>query len=392
MRARLERWLLAGALALAVAGLAVVATQSRPARESADFTFYYGAALLVREGHPEQVYQQPALDAVLQRVAPTSPVNPRLTFNLPLAAAFPVVPLTWLPLDLAFGVWQLLSAVLLIVAVLLLQRVYPIGRAGAALGLLALAAAVPAWAILTEGQMAALPVLGATLVIVTLRLDQPWLALGGGMLLAVKPHFLPIYLIMLVATGRWRALVAALSGAALVLLSPLGAGGVDGITAMLRNIFGTNQLVPVRFTEAWIGVLANVLPAQALTPVSLGIFVVALTALAVLAVRAGRRGGPPTAVIALIGWVGLLASPHALPHDLLLLGPPAWLACRLVPEGRLPSPVLPLLLVDLAVLIDVRGAAVVVTPFVITAVTIWAVVEFRRRARRLRPPQTAAAA
>lgn len=392
MTRRLHRWVVAGALALSVAGFAAVATQSRQARESADFTFYYAAASLVREGNPAGVYDQATLDTVIQRIAPTSPVDPRLTYNLPLAATFPVVPLTALPLDLAFRAWQLVSVAFLLVAILILQRIVPIGRAGVSLGTLALAASVPTWAILTEGQMAPLPVLGATLMIATLRLNQPWLAMGGGMLLAVKPHFLPIYLIMLVAAGRWRGLLAALSGATLVLLSPLLAGGPDGVVAMLRNIFGTNALVPVRFTEAWIGLLAHVIPAHLLTPISLVLYLVTLAVLAILALLSARRGGPlPIAVIALIGWVGLLASPHALPHDLLILGPSTWLAFRLVQEGRLPSIIPALFLIDLALLIDIRGAGIVLGPLAITSVTLWAAWEFRRRAAR-QWPQTAAAA
>ncbi|MDQ6884380.1 MAG: DUF2029 domain-containing protein [Candidatus Dormibacteraeota bacterium] len=392
MTRRLDRWLLAGALALSVAGFAAVATQSRPARESADFTFYFAAALLVRDGNPAGVYDQATLDTVIQRIAPTSPVDPRLTYNLPLAAAFPVVPLTALPLEFAFRAWQLASVVLLLAAVLILQRIFPIGRTGVAMGTLALAASVPTWAILTEGQMAPLPVLGATLMVAMLRLNRPWLAFGGGMLLAVKPHFLPIYLIMLVAAGRWRGLLAALSGATLVLLSPLLAGGLGGVAAMLRNIFGTNALVPVRYTEAWIGLLAHVVPAQLLTPFSVVLYLVTLTVLATLALRSARRGGPlPIAVIAVIGWVGLLASPHALPHDLLILGPPTWLAFLLVDKGRLPSIIPALFLIDLALLIDIRGAGIVLGPLAITAVALWAGWEFRRRVARQRL-QTAAAA
>lgn len=379
-------------VALAAAGAVVVAVESRPARESADFTFYYAAATLVREGHPAAVYQQPALDAAIRAAAPDSAVDRRLPFNLPLGAILPLVPLTFMPLDLAFRAWQLIDVVILLAGLLLLQRVHPIGRAGAAVGALALAATVPVWALLSEAQLTPLPTLGGALVIATLRLDQPWLALGGGMLLAIKPHFLPVYLVMLVAARRWRALLAASAGAGALLLSSLAAGGFGGIRAMVENALATGQRVPVRLTEAWTGILAHAIPSTLITPVSLGLYLGTLGVLAVLALQAARRGGLPIALIVLMAWIGMLSTPHVLPHDLLLLAPPTWLVFRLVRAGRMPSPVLALVLVDLAILLDLRGGPVVVAPLAMTAVTVWAIWAFRRRAARRQSQPAAAAA
>jgi hypothetical protein len=389
MKARWDRWLLTFAVALAIAGSIGVLTQSRTSREAADFTFYYSAAVLVREGHPAAPYDQKALGAMIHRVAPESAVDRRLPFNLPIAAVLPLVPLTLLPLDLAFRAWQFADIAILLLTVLVLQRAYPLGRAGSALGFVGIAASVPAWSVLTEAQLTPLPVLGGALLVAALRTDALSMAAAGGLLLAVKPHFLPAYLIMLVGARRWRPLLAALAGAATLLLSPLAAGGLGGMEAMVRNALGTNQLVSIRLTEAWIGLLAVVLPAAVLTLVSLALY---LGTLAVLAALAARRPGSIPAFAALVLWVGMLASPHVLPHDLLLLAPSVWLTFWLFRKGRMPVLVLALIVVDLALLIDLRGVGLVVAPIAMTAVAVWAVVQVRRRADSPRSLDTAAAA
>jgi len=194
---------------------------------------------------------------------------------------------------------------------------------------------------------------------------------------------------MLVAARRWRPLLAALAGAAALLLSPLAAGGLGGMEAMVRNAIGTNQLVSIRLTEAWIGLLAVVLPAAVLTLASLALY---LGTLAVLAALGTRRPGSIPAFAALVLWVGVLASPHVLPHDLLLLVPSVWLTFWLFRTGRMPALVPALIVVDLALLIDLRGVGLVVAPIAMTAVAVFVVVQVRRRADSPRSLDSAAAA
>src|SRR5437588_137327 len=108
-------------------------------------------------------------------------------------------------------------------------------------------------------------------------------------------------------------------------------------------------------------------------------------------VPAGLPGGAPRRP-ALAVVVSALASPHALPHDLLILVVPAWLAVVLFVEGHLPNPIPGLLLVDLALVIDLRGTNLPLAPIVITAVLAWYGWQFRRRARQPHRPPVAAAA
>jgi hypothetical protein len=377
VRRRGDRWLLAMVAALAVAGAILVVTQPLAARRTADFTIGYSAALLLRQGQLAGPYDQVALGAMMTRTAGPL-IDPRLPFNQPLAADLPFVALSFLPLDLAFRVWQLCGVGILLLTVLVLQRAFPLQRGAPALALLALLASVPAWAALTEGQVTPLLALGAALVVWALASDAPWLAAAGGVLLAFKPHYLPAYLIVLFAARRWRLLGAALAGAMVLLISPLAAGGISGLVAMVHNAFRANELVSVRQTEAWIGVLGPVIPDSAASAVSVGLFILGLGVLLVLA----WRRPPIPAFAALGGWIAVLESPHALPHDLLILAAPAWLAFRLHRDGRMPSPVIALLLVDLALLLDQRAVGLVFCPVVMTAVVVWGWRSLRQRSDR----------
>jgi len=376
--------MLAVAVALAAAGLVVILTQSPASRLSSDFTINYSAGALVRQGHLAAPYDQAALGAMMQRVAPDGAIDPRLPFSLPLVAALPYAVLSLLPFELAFRLCQLLSAALLLLAVLLLQRAAPIGgKVTLGLGLVGVLAAVPTWGAFTEGQPTAWLLLGATMIVLALRSDSLGLAAGAGILLAVKPQYLPVYLTILFAARRWRSLGAAATGGAIALLSPL-AGGAAGLSAMVHNALSANQAVAIRLNESWIGVIGPVLPTRVATMVAIALYLAVLLALGWLA---WRRLPSLIGFATLAGALAVLASPHALPHDLLILAVPAWLAIVLCRQGALPNPLPALLAIDLAILIDLRGIDVPLGAIVMTAVVAWYGWQFRQRAaRRRRPP------
>jgi hypothetical protein len=385
----LSRALVAVTVALAAAGLVVVLTQSPASRRSSDFTINYSAGTLVRQGHLAAPYDQAALGEMMRRVAPDGAIDPGLPFSLPLAAALPYAALSLFPFEVAFRLCQLLSAALVLVAVLLLQRAAPTlpspaSGGGKAMGLavLALLAAVPTWGTLTEGQPTAWLFLGAAMVMLALRADSLALAAGAGMLLAVKPQYLPIYLTILFAARRWRSLVAAALGGGLVLLSPL-AGGVGGLSAMVHNALSANQAVAIRLNESWIGLIGPALPARGATLAAIAAY---LAVLVVLSLLAWRRPASIVGFAALAGTLAVLASPHALPHDLLILAVPAWLAIVLYRQRELPNPIPALLALDVALLIDLRGIDLPLGPVIMTAAVAWYVWQFRQRAAQQRRP------
>jgi hypothetical protein len=383
----LSRALVAVTVALAAAGLVVVLTQSPASRRSSDFTINYSAGTLVRQGHLAAPYDQAALGEMMRRVAPDGAIDPGLPFSLPLAAALPYAALSLFPFEVAFRLCQLLSAALVLVAVLLLQRAAPTlpspaSGGGKAMGLavLALLAAVPTWGTLTEGQPTAWLFLGAAMVMLALRADSLALAAGAGMLLAVKPQYLPIYLTILFAARRWRSLVAAALGGGLLLLSPL-AGGVGGLSAMVHNALSANQAVAIRLNESWIGLFGPALPARGATLAAIAAY---LAVLVVLSLLAWRRPASIIGFAALAGTLAVLASPHALPHDLLILAVPGWLAIVLYRQRELPNPIPGLLALDVALLIDLRGIDLPLGPVIMTAAVAWYGWQFTQRAAQRR--------
>lgn len=360
----------------------VVLTQSPASRLSSDFTINYSAGTLVREGHFSAPYQQAELGDMMRRVAPGGAIDPRLPFSLPLGAALPYAVLSLLPIELAFRLWQLITVALFVLAVVLLQRALPLPRAPV-LAMAGLLAAIPTWATLTEGQPTAWLFLGGAMVVAVVYRDSPAVAAGAGLLLAVKPQYLPAYLAILFAARRWRSLAAAAAGAGLLLLSPL-VGGTAGLTTMVHNALSANQAVAVRLNESLIGLIGPALPASMATAVAIILYVGVLAALLVIA---WRRPASVIGFAALAGVLTVLASPHALPHDLLILAVPAWLAFVLYREGALPNPLPGLLAVDVALLIDLRGVGLPLGPIVMTAVIAWYMWQFRQRAaQRRRPP------
>jgi hypothetical protein len=261
-------------------------------------------------------------------------------------------------------------------ALWLLQMHFPIGRAAPWLGLLALLASVPAWATFTEGQPTVLLLLGAVLLVSSAISRRWWMAAAGAALLSIKPQYLPAFLLILFAVREWRLLAAAGAGAAAILLSPLAAGGADGMAGMVRNALGSDQVVPLRLSESWIGALAAVLPARTLSP--LGIVLAAITLLGLLAI-AWRRSLALPAFAALAGWVAVLASPHSLPHDLLLLAVPAWMAVLMGREKSQGRVMIGLGLTGIALLVDQQTLPFTVCPVVMTAVLGWYAIDVRRR-------------
>ncbi len=377
------RCILGVLIGLAVAGVVLVVRQPPEARRSADFTVFYSAGLLVREGHPEAVYDRARLGETMRQVSQGG-IDSRLQFVEPLALTFCFIPLTLLPAEVAFRIWQLVTLVLMGASLVILAGAVPIkGRVTAVAPLLLLAAA-PTWAVLTEGQYVALPLLGASLLVRAAAQGSAALAGPGATLLALKPQYLPAYLVMLWVFRKRRALVAGLGGALLVGLSPLLAGGFQGLWAMMHSALTINDLTPLRLSESWAGVVGALLPASPATVVADALFAVSVLGLAVLALRR-RPALVPFA--AGVGLVALLASPHALPHDLVLLAVPAWLAFALEQRGLLPSPMPGLALVQLALLMDLHGTPVTLAPLVMTGLLVAYGLAFRRRAYARRQAQ-----
>lgn len=385
MRSRWQRLTVAVIAALLIAGLLVVVHQSSLARRSADFTINYSAALLIRQGHPQAIYQRDQLGPLMLRLSDHA-IDPRLPFDAPLALALPWVPLTFLPLEVAFHVWQMMTLGLLLLALLLLARWLPLGRRSLPLAMAALLAFPASWALFSEGQSSALLLLGAVLLIGAWRRDRWWMAAAGALLLGLKPQYLPAYLILLAAHRQWRPLAAALLGALAVGLSPLLAGGVSGMQAMVWSALDAGQGV-VRYNESLIGTVSPLLPGRLPTLLGFSLWALALLALAVVAFRRERAHAIGLALLA--GTVAILFSPHALPYDAVLLAVPAWLSFVLYRASAIPTPAPAWVAVGLALVVDLGSPLVMLAPLVLLACLIWYGRAYLRRAQA-RPTAIAA--
>ena len=385
MRARWQRLAVAVVAAFLIAGLLVVGSQSSLARRSADFTINYSAALLIREGHPQAIYKADQLGPLMLKLSGNA-IDPRLPFDAPLALALVWVPLTFLPPEPAFMVWRLLTLGQLLLALLLLARWLPLGRRSLPLAIAALLAFPAAWALFAEGQSSGLLLLGAVLLIGAWRRDRWWLAAAGALLLGLKPQYLPAYLILLGAQRQWRPLMAAVLGAAVIGLSPLLAGGGNGVLAMVGSALKAGQGV-ARYNDSLIGTVSPLLPGRLPTILGFILWAIALVALAVAAWR--RQGAHPIAFAALATLVAVLFSPHALPYDTVLLAVPAWLSFVLHRMKAIPTPAPVWLAVALAVVSDLGGSFVSLAPVVLLAGLIWYGRLYHRRAQE-RPAAIAA--
>lgn len=385
MRLRWPRLAVAVVAAFLIAGLLVVGQQSSLARRSADFTINYAAALLIREGHPDAIYKRDQLGPLMLRLSDQA-IDPRLPFDAPLALALPWVPLTWLPLEVAFHVWQIVTLFLLLLALILLARWLPLGRRSLPLAVAALLAFPASWALFSEGQSSGLLLLGAVLLIGAWRQDRWWMAAAGALLLGLKPQYLPAYLILLGAQRQWRTLGAAVVGAVAAGLSPLLAGGVNGLFAMAWSALEAGQGV-VRYNDSLIGTVSPLLPGRLPTILGFSLWALALVALAVAAWRGQRIHA--VAVATLATTVAILLSPHALPYDTVLLAVPAWLSFVLHRMKAIPTPAPVWLGVAFAVVVDLGSPFVSLAPVVLLASLAWYAQVYLRRAPA---PPTAIAA
>jgi len=191
MTRRARAWLAGVLMGFALAAVVVSVRQGSGGVRIADFTLFYAAATLVRQGDPVAVYD-------LARTGPevlslsNGMMDPRIPFSYPLATAVLVVPLTVLPLPVAFRVWQVIIALTLLAAIWLLHRTLPVGPNGLRWALLGTLAAIPTWGVLAEGQFSALPLLGAAAVVRAVASDRPGWGFWGGTLLALKPQYLSL--------------------------------------------------------------------------------------------------------------------------------------------------------------------------------------------------------
>jgi hypothetical protein len=265
-----------------------------------DFRLFWNAAGLILAHGPGAVF-----DVQVGAPYPTM-IDPPLI-------AWIVMPLAILPFPVAFGIWITASAFALGWAAWLCGAGWR--------GVLSGFALLPVFVALGSGQVAPLLLL---VVVWAVRLADSgrWAAAGALLaLLSVKPQMGLLLPIVLLASGRWRIVVAAAAAGAVIGALTLGSLGVSGMHTWLVTLSSSGSdpyfqrwsLIPFVGTVGWY-------PAVALV--------------AVLVALGARRWRHDLLLVMGLGLTGSLLINHYLtPQDLVMLLLPVWALVRLGPRG-----------------------------------------------------------
>lgn len=214
-------------------GIATLARTAGGASSTLDFSAFYTAGHLVRDGLGGSLYDLDVQEAAQRELSGENYDEP-LPYAGPAFVAFVYAPLTLFPLNAAFGVMLLvnLAALAAVLAVLngTMKEVPPRLRA-VALGVTALG--IPTVSVLTAGQIDLL-VTGTLLAgLLLLRADRH---IAAGVVLGLafaKPQLTLGVLVLLVATREWRALTSMLATGLVLALLPVAAFGTQALTGNL---------------------------------------------------------------------------------------------------------------------------------------------------------------
>lgn len=310
--------------------------QVTPVRErGTDFSASYVAALMLRSGGGADLYDQQTEHSRHLTLLPAGTVI-NLPFITPPTTALLALPFTVLDPGTAFRVWSLVELLLLALAVWIAIRAGPwpsrLGRAPRAATFLVAVAAGGTYAFLLLGQIDGIAALGLAAAYASWRTDRPaaagfWLALA---LAATKPHLAIGLGIWLIARRDWRALAGAAAGCALAAAVSLALVGPSGIAGFVSALSFAVSNTPGASTLGLPGLVASWLGGGGI-PMAIGLAgsLIALAGCGVLGARSRRRPGALEASLAGAAALSLVASPHLLPHDLVILAPAfAWCAAR----------------------------------------------------------------
>jgi alpha-1,2-mannosyltransferase len=322
--------------AILLASYAITWAQVTPSRErGTDFSASYVAALLLRSGDGAHLYDQQLEHARHLELLPAGTVID-IPFITPPTTALLALPLAGLDAGTAFRVWSLVGLAMLVLAVWIAIRAGPWPsrhlRGPRLAALLLAVAGGGTYAFLLLGQVDGVTALGLAAAYAAWRTYRPapagfWLGLAFA---ATKPHLAIGLGIWLLARRDWRALAGAIAGCgvvAAVSLALVGPAGLGGFASALGFAYGNT---PGASTLGIPGLVASWLGSGAV-PAAIGVTgsLIALAGCALLGARS--RGNVTGLEASLAGAVALslVASPHLLAHDLVILAPAfAWCAAR----------------------------------------------------------------
>ena len=340
----LIRWRLAPAACLALAVIALVMyavlwleTTSVQERGS-DFSASYTAALLLREGQGSHLYDE-GVEAHRHAQLLPDDVRVDLPFITPPTTALLTLPLTEVGPGTAYRAFALVQLLLLAGAVAVALRAAPWPSRSSPLDRLAWAglalAGVATLSLILLAQWDGLVALGLALSYAAWRGGHPGRAAFSLILCAAlaKPHLALGLVVYLLARREKRAAAGAAVGGAVSGLASLAAVGPRGCLGFLQAAFGALGHTPPASTVGLTGLSASWMGTRLFTVPAAVLSVLALAACLPLGAMSRRSRGRLEISLAGATALSLVASPHLLTHDLVLLAP-ALCWCAAVAAAR----------------------------------------------------------
>jgi Glycosyltransferase family 87 len=303
-----------------------------------DFTIYYSAGKIVRQGLGHQLYNDQTQFRIQQEFAPEVSIRQGpLPFNHPAFEALLFAPFTYFPYPAAFALWDLANLAMLAALPFLLRPHLPqLQSYSWPFLMLAMLAFSPMFFALLQGQDAILLLFIYALAFVCLKKDRDisagcWLALGS-----FKFHLVVPFVLLLLLQGRKKLLYGFVAvTSALVVVS----FAVVGRDAMMSY---PDFILHLEATEGG-GISPSAMPnLRGLLDMVLGSnpAVVLILSLGVILFTAWQCHGNESfnlfdLKVSLAAFATVFVSYHAMDYDLsLLMLPTLLLANELLGEGK----------------------------------------------------------
>jgi hypothetical protein len=341
-RQRIRLWALAVLAASAIGFVFLIVTadglndyQGRPL--GTDFSNVYAAGTYVLDGQPAAPFDWPAQYAREQAIFGTS--TPFYGWHYPPFFLFVAGALATMPYPLALAIWQgaTLILYLLMIRAILAARVIPAARETVSREWLLPALAFPAVFVnIGHGHNGFLTaaLLGGALIVLDRRPALAGVLFG---LIAYKPQFGVLIPLVLMATGRWRAFIAATVTVAALALATFVVFGSE----VWRAFFASTALTRVEVLEqggtGWHkiqSIFALVRMWGGSVPFAYAMQGLAAVAIAAALVWLWRSAAAFPLKAAALTIASILTTPYSLDYDLVVLAPAiAFLAANGLSRG-----------------------------------------------------------
>jgi len=322
----MKRVVLIGALIIEIAlALILFHRTDRASLQSTDFVNFYGAASLVRQGKGALLYRRETQDPVLQAILG---YKSNQYFLHPPFEAAALVPLSYLKIEPAFVVWNLLNAGLLALLPLVLMPCLPLVAKKPYLGLLGFAF-FPALTALTLGQdsILLLFILSSSYLLMCKNLE-----VAAGLVLAlatIKFQYLLILVPLLLLWRKFRLVAGFVGGGALLVFVSTLITGTRGLLEYVRFVrtfelhSGYGGLNPSLMVN-WRGFLAGIGQANR-SQAYFWAGEIVLISLGLLCLGVRQRARAPGLIFALFISIAVAAAPYAHFEDMTMLLLPAFI-------------------------------------------------------------------